>query len=95
MRKRRRWRKGSNSETSETWAGIGMAWAKFGINMGRAALEGSAETLRTTMDAIEKISGQMPERCGPPSEREPWPEDDPKDNGEREPEDQEKEPKAE
>ncbi len=39
--------------------GIGRAWAKYGLQIGKSALETSAATLKTTADVLGEISERV------------------------------------
>lgn len=41
------------------FAGVGLAWARYGIHVGSAALEASAKTLRVTADTLNAVSSRL------------------------------------
>ena len=51
--------------------GVGAAWARYGLTIGRAALETSAETLRTTSSILGDVADQIDARAA--ADREPKP----------------------
>jgi hypothetical protein len=42
---------------------VGSAWARYGLSVGRAALETSAQTLRTTAEALGKLADTLEQRA--------------------------------
>ncbi len=50
---------------------IGKSWAAYGLNAGRAALETSASTLRTTADVLGRLSTVVEESRVAEAEEQP------------------------
>lgn len=53
-------------EIARRLGSVGAAWARYGLTIGRAALETSAETLRTTSELLGTVSDrlQVPKKSG-------------------------------
>jgi hypothetical protein len=46
-------------ELARKLGAVGAAWARYGLTVGRAALETSAETLRTTSDLLGTVADRL------------------------------------